>query len=114
VKGPRIVGGPVILGNIDELVREVTRLWGRKPIWITEYGYQTRPDRDIPVTYQQQARYLRQAFGIARRHPRIDMMLWFLLRDQGVTRAFDGWQGGLMTRAGARKPSFGAFQQVRK
>jgi Glycosyl hydrolase catalytic core len=114
VKGPRIVGGPVILGNIDELVREVTRLWGRKPIWITEYGYQTRPDRHLAVTYQQQARYLRQAFGIARRHPRIDMMLWFLLRDQGVTKAFDGWQGGLLTRSGARKPSFPAFQQVRK
>jgi hypothetical protein len=114
VKGPRIVGGPVILGNIDELVREVTRLWGRKPIWITEYGYQTKPDRHLAVTHQQQARYLRQAFGIARRHPRIDMMLWFLLRDQGVTRAFDGWQGGLMTRSGARKPAFGAFQRVRK
>jgi hypothetical protein len=114
VRGPRIVGGPVILGNIGDLVREVTRLWGRKPIWLTEYGYQTPPDRHYAVSRQQQARYLRDAFSIARKNPRIDMMLWFLLRDQGVTRRFDGWQGGLMTRSGARKPSFRAFQRVRK
>jgi hypothetical protein len=113
-KGPKIVGGPVVLGNINDLTREVTRLWGRKPIWITEYGYQTKPDRHLAVTRQQQARYLKQAFSIARAHPRIDMMLWFLIRDQGVTRAFDGWQGGLLTRGGARKPSFRAFQRVRK
>jgi Glycosyl hydrolase catalytic core len=114
VKGPRIVGGPVILGNIGDLTREVTRLWGRKPIWITEYGYQTKPDRGFAVTYAQQARYLRQAYSIARSNPRIDMMLWFLLRDQPQTKSFDGWQSGFLTRGGARKPAFRAFQQIRK
>lgn len=113
-KGPKIVGGPVLLGNIDDLTREVTRLWGRKPIWITEYGYQTKPDRHLAVTYQQQAQYLREAFAIARKHPRIQMMLWFLLRDQAVTRAFDGWQGGLITKNGVRKPAFRSFQRVPK
>src|SRR5581483_2282495 len=33
----------VELGNIDELISTVTGLYGRKPIWITEYGYQTKP-----------------------------------------------------------------------
>jgi Glycosyl hydrolase catalytic core len=113
-KGPRIVGGPVLLGNIDDLTREVTRLWGRKPLWITEYGYQTRPDRNFAVSFAKQAQYLKQAFSIARKNPRIDMMLWFQLRDQPRTRAFDGWQGGVMTRGGARKPAFRAFRQVRK
>jgi hypothetical protein len=113
-KGPRIVGGPILLGNINDLAREVTRLWGRKPIWITEYGYQTKPDRHLAVSYAQQAKYLTQAFAIARKNPRIDMMLWFLVRDQGQTRAFDGWQGGLITKGGARKPSFRAFQRVPK
>ena len=114
VKGPRIVGGPVVLGNINDLIREVTRLWGRKPFWITEYGYQTKPDRAYAVSYAKQARYLKQAFAIVRKNPRIDMMLWFLLRDQPQTRAFDGWQGGLVTKGGARKPAFQAFRQVRK
>jgi Glycosyl hydrolase catalytic core len=114
VKGPRIVGGPVVLGNINDLVREVTRLWGRKPIWITEYGYQTKPDRSFAVSFAKQAQYLKQAFAIARNNPRIDMMLWFQLRDEARRPTFDGWQGGLMTRGGKRKPSFRAFQQVRK
>jgi Glycosyl hydrolase catalytic core len=114
VKGPRIVGGPVVLGNIGDLTREVTRLWGRKPIWITEYGYQTKPDRKFAVSCAQQARYLRRAFSIARSNPRIDMMLWFLLRDQPRRGSFDGWQSGLTSLNGARKPAFRAFQQVRK
>ena len=41
--GSRAVG----LGNIDALISEVTRLYGRKPLWITEYGYQTKPPDDF-------------------------------------------------------------------
>jgi hypothetical protein len=99
------------LGNINLLVREVTRLYGNKRIWITEYGYQTNPpDRIFGVSFANQARYLTQAYGIARRHPRIDMFLWFLLRDE---RRAMGWQSGLLTVSGAKKPSFAAFQKLR-
>jgi hypothetical protein len=106
------IAPPVILGNIDDLVKEVTKLYGRKRIWITEYGYQTRPpDRRFGVTLKAQARYLSQAYGIARKHPRIDMMLWFLLRDQ---RALGGWQSGLLTASGKRKPAFTSFRRLRK
>jgi Glycosyl hydrolase catalytic core len=98
------------LGNLNDLIKEVTRLYGKKRIWITEYAYQTRPpDRFFGVTYAKQASYLKQAFAIARKNPRIDMMLWFLLRDQ---RALGGWQSGLMTLSGKRKPSFRAFQRL--
>ena len=100
------------LGNINDLIKELTRLYGKKRVWITEYGYQTRPpDRAFGVTYAKQAAYLRQAFGIARKNPRIDMMLWFLLRDQ---RALGGWQSGLLTLNGKRKPAFTAFQKLRR
>jgi Glycosyl hydrolase catalytic core len=98
------------LGNINDLVSELTRLYGRKRVWITEYGYQTRPpDRFFGVTYAKQAAYLRQAFSIARKHPRIDMMLWFLLRDQNDIQ---GWQSGLITLGGRKKPAFTAFQRL--
>jgi Glycosyl hydrolase catalytic core len=98
------------LGNINDLIKELTRLYGKKRLWITEYGYQTNPpDRVFGVSYAKQASYLRQAFAIARKNPRIDMMLWFLLRDQ---RALSGWQSGLLTRGGARKPVFRAFQRL--
>ncbi len=98
------------LGNINDLIKELTRLYGKKRLWITEYAYQTNPpDRVFGVSYAKQASYLKQAFAIARKNPRIDMMLWFLLRDQ---RALGGWQSGLMTAGGKKKPSFRAFQRL--
>ena len=56
----------ITLGNINLLIREVTRLYGNKRFWITEYGYQTNPpDRIFGVSFANQARYLTQAYGIA-------------------------------------------------
>jgi hypothetical protein len=99
----------VTLANIDTLVKEVTRLYGPKRIWLTEYGYQTRPpDSIFGVSWANQAKYLTQAFTIARKNPRIDMMLWFLLRDDPVIA---GWQSGLFTAGGKRKPAYAAFQR---
>jgi hypothetical protein len=101
----------VTLGNIGDLIKLVTQLYGNKRIWITEYGYQTNPpDAIFGVTYAKQAQYLTEAFAIARRNPRIDMMLWFLLRDDPNP---NGWQSGLITAKGAKKPSFKAFQHLR-
>jgi hypothetical protein len=101
----------VLLGNINELIKELTRLYGPKKLWITEYGYQTRPpDRAFGVSWAKQAAYLRQAVRIARRNPRIDMMVWFLLRDE--TR-LGGWQSGLLTATMVRKPAFAAFRAAR-
>ena len=100
----------ITLANIDVLARELSLLWGPKRIWITEYGYQTNPpDRIFGVSYARQAEYLRQAFTLARRHPRIDMMLWFLLRDEPN---LGGWQSGLLTQTGRRKPSFNVFRAL--
>jgi hypothetical protein len=97
----------VTLGNIGDLVKQVTALYGNKRIWITEYGYQTNPpDRLFGVSYAKQAAYLTQAFALARKNPRIDLMLWFLLRDEPNV---GGWQSGLVTYGGKRKPAYNAF-----
>src|SRR5207247_11200940 len=37
----------ITLANIGVLIREVTRLYGNKRIWITEYGSQTNPPDSI-------------------------------------------------------------------
>jgi hypothetical protein len=104
----------ITLGNIGLLTREVTRLYGKKRIWVTEYGYQTKPpDPFFGVSWAAQAKYLAQAFAIARKNPRIDMMIWFLMRDEPRTRGKDGWQSGLMTRAGKKKPAWTAFRRLR-
>jgi hypothetical protein len=100
----------ITLGNIQLLVKEVTALYGPKPIWITEYGYETSPpDRVFGVAWRRQASYLRVAYGIARRNPRIEMLLWFLSRDEARPT---GWQSGFVSAGGRRKPSFYAFQTL--
>jgi hypothetical protein len=102
----------VTLGNIDTLIHELTILYGNKRVWLTEYGYQTNPpDQIYGVSYGKQAKYLTQAFAIAKRNPRIDMMLWFLLRDESTPA---GWQSGLLTNAGVKKPAWNAFRKLRR
>jgi putative glycosyl hydrolase len=102
--------GAVTLGNLDVLIKQVTKYWGRKRIWLTEYGYQTNPpDKSFGVTYSKQASYLKQAFAIARKNPRVDMMLWFLLKDEPKLA---GWQSGLMTSKGKRKPAYTVFSRL--
>jgi len=102
----------VVLGNIDVLLRELDRLYGRKTrLWITEYGYQTwKPDKKFGVTWANQAKYLTEAYARARKTRRIDMMLWFLLRDDRNIKA--GWQSGFFTTGGKRKPSAEAFKRL--
>ncbi len=100
----------VTLANIDTLTTEISRLYGPKKLWITEYGYQTNPpDPQFGVSWALQAKYLTQAFAIARKNPRIDMMIWFLVRDEP---SLSGWQSGLVTVNGRKKPAFSAFQRL--
>jgi hypothetical protein len=113
-KPPSTQGGgaptAVTLANIDTLLAAISHLYGPRKLWITEYGYQTKPpDFQFGVTWTQQARYLTQAFGIARKNPRITMMLWFLVRDEPD---LSGWQSGLVTAQGKRKPSYDAFRNL--
>jgi hypothetical protein len=37
------------------------------------------------------------------------MMLWFLLKDEPL---LSGWQSGLLTTRGVKKPSFTAFMNL--
>jgi hypothetical protein len=98
------------LGNINTLLKLISQYYGGKHLWITEYGYQTNPpDKVFGVTYATQAKWLTQSYDIARKNPRIDMMLWFLVRDEP---ALGGWQSGLATTTGKHKPSWNAYLKV--
>jgi hypothetical protein len=101
----------VQLGNINTLLKLVSQYYGNKHLWITEYGYQTNPpDKTIfGIPWKTQASYLQQAYALARRNPRIDMMLWFMVRDEPN---IGGWQSGLATITGKKKPSWAAFVKV--
>jgi hypothetical protein len=47
-----------------------------------------------------------KAYAIARANPRIDMMLWYLVRDEPN---IGGWQSGLETVGGVHKPAWNTF-----
>ena len=98
----------VTMATLDRLVREVQRAWPRKRIWLTEYGYQTRPpDRILGVTNAAQAHYLSRAAHKAYATPYVDMLIRFLVRDD---RVLAGWQSGVFNATGTAKPSFNAFR----
>jgi hypothetical protein len=100
----------VTLANLGVLTKLLGRYYGNKKLWITEYGYQTRPpDRLFGVSWIRQAKYLTQAYKIARKNPKVTMMLWFLLRDEG---RLGGWQSGLFTASGKKKPAYNAFRRL--
>jgi hypothetical protein len=75
------------------------------PIWITEYGHETKPAQPKGVTYAQQAAYATQALTIARNDPSVQMFCWFTFRDS----AGNPWKSGLVKQSGAAKPAFARF-----
>lgn len=103
----------ISLGNIGVLLRELRHLYGpAMKLWITEYAYQTNPpDSRFGVSFERQAQFLRRAYTVARKHTRIGMMLWFLLRDE---LALGGWQSGLFTFDWKVKPAYDAFKDLPK
>ena len=98
----------ITMGSLGRLTTEVRRAFGAKPIWLTEYGYQTNPpDRTIlGVSYERQARYLGEAAARAYRTANVDMLIHFLVQDDAPLAA---WQSGLYTVSGKAKPAARAF-----
>jgi hypothetical protein len=78
--------------------------YGRKgtKIWITEYAHETG-SRGVALSTQ--AAYASQALTLARRNARVQMFVWFVLRDRPETP----WRSGLLTATGAAKPAFARF-----
>jgi Cellulase (glycosyl hydrolase family 5) len=78
------------------------------PIWITEYGHETKPGEPLGVSEAQQAAFVPQAIALARKDKRVQMFIWFVFRDsQGST-----WQSGLYHESGAPKPALAKWRQV--
>ena len=100
----------VTLGNFQVIVQELTALYGPIRIWVTEYGYQTNPpDRFFGVSWHDQAKFMTEAYQKLKRNARVDIFIWFLLRDEAGN---DRWQSGLYTRKWVRKDSREAFEHL--
>jgi hypothetical protein len=111
------------LGSINRLISAYDRsrfAWGdvgQGDIWITEYGYQTKPDPYVAVPLVRQALWTTWAEFVAYRNPRIASMAQFLLRDDAPDTRFGAadfrrwrtWQSGLLTASGDRKPLYDEY-----
>jgi hypothetical protein len=91
----------VSLASLPKFDASLKKWFKRKsaPIWITEYGHQTKPPDSLGVSYATQAAYIQQAISIAAGYPFVDMFIWFVFRDdQGQP-----WESGVYTEGGAPK-----------
>jgi len=78
------------------------------PIWITEYGHETKPGEPLGVTEAQQATYLTQAVALAKSYPYVPMFIWFVFRDSTGS----AWQSGLSRLNGTPKPALARWTAI--
>ena len=98
----------ITMATIRKLLILVKRDFGSKPIWLTEYGYQTNPpDTFLGVPPKRQATMLSLAAMRAWRLPRVTMLFQYLYRDEPELSRF---QSGLVFADDRPKPSLQAFR----
>jgi hypothetical protein len=97
----------ITMATLERLISTVTRAFGQKRIWLTEYGYQTRPPDPFGVSPARQAAYIGQAALRAYEAPRVDMLIQYLYRDEPTLERF---QSGLLYKSNRPKPSLRAFE----
>ena len=99
--------GYFTMATLATIRADVTRYFGAKPLWLTEYGYQTNPpDRLLGVSYAQQAAYLGEAALRVWQQSGVTVLIHFLVRDEP---SLGGWQSGLFTVGGTAKLAYHAF-----
>ena len=110
------------LGRLERWLDSALRSYGagrRLPIYLTEYGYQTKPpDPYQKVSPAQQAAYLNEADYLAWRDSRVQTVSQFLLYDAAPDPRFsrsdfnywDTFQTGLLFQSGRKKPAFNAYR----
>ena len=86
----------------------------RLPIYLTEFGIQSRPDRIAGVSLRRQAEYLAISERMAYANPRVVAFSQYLMVDDRPRpgpriERYSGFETGLKTSSGRRKPAFDGF-----
>ena len=99
----------VVLLTLPTFEKDLKTFFHRSvPVWITEYGHETKPPDPHGVSYSTQSKYAVQALNIAKNDPNVQMFIWFVFHDT----TGNPWQSGLFTSAGSQKPAYDAFGAV--
>jgi hypothetical protein len=98
----------ITMATVPKLLILVRRYFGLKPVWLTEYGYQTNPpDAFLGVPPRRQATMLGLAAMRAWRLPRVTMLIQYLYRDEPELSRF---QSGLVFIDDRPKAALAAFK----
>ena len=98
----------ITMATVPKLLILVRRYFGPKPVWLTEYGYQTNPpDTFLGVPPKRQATMLSLAAMRAWRLARVTMLIQYLYRDEPQLSRF---QSGLVYVDDRPKPALAAFK----
>ena len=118
----------VSMADLRKLSRELVRIYRRYgqrtqtsrgvPLYLTEYGYQTKPDPFVAnvVSFSRQAAWINEAEYMAYKNPNVRTLSQFLLIDDAPVPgesnprlAYRTFQSGLQLLGGKRKPSYKAY-----
>jgi hypothetical protein len=110
----------VSIGALDRLVAALDKvartgaIARHMPIYLTEFGIQSRPDPIAGVSLRRQAEFLAIAERIAYANPRVAAFSQYLLVDDQPRRGsrlqrYSGFETGLKTSSGRRKPAYDGF-----
>jgi hypothetical protein len=105
--------GDVTIGVLSRLTHALDRAARAKAIprrlkvYLTEFGIQTYPDKAAGVPQSRQAPYLAISEHIAYVNPRVAEFSQYLMRDD---KRRGGFQTGLRTASGKKKPAYAAFR----
>jgi hypothetical protein len=111
----------VTIGVLSRLTRALDRaaragrIARHMPIWLTEFGIQSKPDPLMGVSFARQAEYQAISERIAYDNPRVVSFSQYLLRDDLPRKGprllrYSGFESGLETSSGRAKPSLQSFR----
>jgi hypothetical protein len=111
----------VTIGVLSRLTRALDRAGAagriRKhiPIWLTEFGIQSKPDPLLGVSLSKQAEFQAISERIAYENPRVVSFSQYLLRDDAprpgpAIARYSGFESGLKTSTGKAKPALAGFR----
>jgi hypothetical protein len=80
------------------------------PVWITEYGHETKPAEPGGVSLATQSKYTSTALSLAKKDQRVEMFIWFIFRDNAKST----WQSGFYSSSDTAKPALATFTRLTK
>ena len=110
----------VSIGALDRLVAALDKvartgaIARHMPIYLTEFGIQSKPDPIAGVSLRRQAEFLAIAERIAYANPRVAAFSQYLMVDDqprsgSRLQRYSGFETGLKTSSGRKKPAYDGF-----